>query len=434
MENDHLRIKMKKLKSISYTSMHFILILNGLVQYSCISEQDKKLISSWEKPGQIVNQIKEPVFPDQTFYLSDFGGIADGVTDNKRAIDSIIEVCSKNGGGKIYFGKGKYLVNGPIHLKSNIHLFLEEGSTIIFGSDPEDYLPVVLTSWEGTRIYNYSPFIYTYEAKNVAITGGGVIDGSASQTWAKWKEIQRQDQDLCRKMNHENTPLEQRIFGDEHFLRPHLIQFFNCENILVDGITITDSPFWCLHTIYSRNIIIRNVQYNAHNYNNDGIDPESCSDVLITNISFDNNDDNIAIKSGRDLEARTLNIPSKNIVIRNCRFKGHNAIAIGSEMSGGVNNVFVEDCTTSGKVINGIYLKGNKDRGGEVRDIFVRNIDFDTTESVILIDSDYKHQGECCPPSFNNIYVDNIKCNSAKEYGISLNGSGASVPGFRLHK
>ncbi len=280
----------------------------------------------------------------------------------------------------------------------------------------------MLTSWEGTRLYNYSPFIYTIGSKNIAITGKGEINGSASETWAKWKKLQNEDKRLCRKMNNENVPLEQRVFGENHYLRPHLIQFYDCENILIDGITIKDSPFWCLHTVYSNNITIRNLKYKAKNYNNDGIDPESSSNVLIENITFNNNDDNIAIKAGRDREARMLNIPSENIIIRDCRFNGHNAIAIGSEMSGGVRNVFVEDCSYAGKVINGIYLKGNRDRGGEVRDIYVENLTFDTTKSVIIIDSNYKNQGSCCPPSFKKIFINKVKCNFANEYGISLNG------------
>jgi len=224
-------------------------------------------------------------------------------------------------------------------------------------------------------------------------------------------------------MNNENVPLEERKFGEGHLLRPHLIQFYECENVLVDGIKITDSPFWCLHLIYSKNIIVRNVIYDAQNVNNDGIDPESSENILIEDIEFNNHDDNIAIKAGRDLEARTLNRPSKNIIIRNCKFGGYNAFAVGSEMSGGVNNVFVENCSFAGNVIYGIYIKGNLDRGGKVSGIYVRNIEFDATESVIMIDSYYKEEGSCCPPTFNNIFIENVTCNSTRDYGISLIGS-----------
>jgi polygalacturonase len=377
----------------------------------------------WNKVDSILNLIKEPIIPENEFYLTEFGGNGDGISDNKMAFDSIINVCSKNGGGKIIVTPGNYLINGPIHLKSNINLHLQEGSKLSFSSNPKDYLPVVLTSWEGTRLYNYSPFIYTFKQKNIAITGKGEIDGEASETWATWKKNQNEDKLLTRKMNNDNVPVEERIFGEGHLLRPHLIQFYECENILVDGIKITDSPFWCLHLLFSKNIIVRNVIYDAQNVNNDGIDPESSENVLIENIKFNNHDDNIAIKAGRDLEARTLNRPSKNIIIRNCKFGGYNAFAVGSEMSGGVNNVFVEDCTFDGNVIYGIYLKGNLDRGGEVSNIFVRNIEFDATESAIMIDSYYKEEGSCCPPAFKNIFIENVTCNSTRDYAISLIGS-----------
>ena len=407
--------------------IYLITLLSIIIHLSCgnktTQQERSNLGEAWGKMDSILVQITEPIIPEKEYYLIDFGGNGNGKIDNKAAFDSVINVCSKNGGGKIIVPPGIYFIKGPIHLKSNINLHLQEGSKLTFSSDPTDYLPIVLTSWEGTRLYNYSPFIYTFQQKNIAITGKGEIDGEASETWATWKKNQNDDKLLSRKMNNENVPMEERKFGEGHLLRPHLIQFYECENILVDGIKITDSPFWCLHLIYSKNIIVRNVIYDAQNVNNDGIDPESSENVLIENIEFSNHDDNIAIKAGRDLEARTLNRPSKNIIIRNCKFGGYNAFAVGSEMSGGVNNVFVEDCTFGGNVIYGIYLKGNLDRGGEVSDIYVRNIEFDATESVIMIDSYYKKEGSCCPPTFKNIFIENVTCNSTRDYAISLIGS-----------
>ncbi len=405
-----------------------------------IPKKDKKQEKGWQKMDAVLKLISEPVFPDKDFNLADFGAKGDGIFNNKPVFDSIISVCSKNGGGRVVVPAGTFFIGGPIHLKSNINLCLQKGSKLTFSNNPKDYLPVVLTSWEGTRLYNYSPFIYTFQQKNIAITGEGEIDGEASETWHKWKKKQEADKLLTRKMNNENIPVEQRIFGEGHWLRPHLIQFYECENILIDGIKITDSPFWCIHPIFSKNIIVRNVKYDAQNYNNDGVDPESSENVLIENIDFNNQDDNIAIKAGRDLEARTLNRPSKNMVIRNCRFGGYNAFAIGSEMSGGVNNVFVENCSYSGNVIYGIYLKGNLDRGGEVSDIYVRNIEFDATESAILIDSYYKEEGSCCPPLFKNIFIEDVTCKTTRDYGISLIGAESkpleniSIKNVTVHK
>ena len=407
--------------NIALAIMLLLVFLSGACNAGIKSKHE--VYTGWNTADSILKLIKEPSIPKHDYYLNDFGGKGDGISNNKSAFDSIINICSRNGGGRIIVSSGNYFIKGPIHLKSNINLHLQEGSKLSFSNNPKDYLPVVLTSWEGTRLYNYSPFIYTFRQKNIAITGTGEIDGEASETWAKWKKDQKEDKLLTRKMNNDNVPLEERIFGAEHLLRPHLIQFYECENILVDGIKITDSPFWCLHLLFSKNIIVRNVKYDAQNFNNDGIDPESSENILIENIEFNNQDDNIAVKAGRDLEARTLNRPSKNIVIRNCKFGGYNAFAVGSEMSGGVHNVFLEDCTFGGNVIYGIYLKGNLDRGGEVSNIFVRNITFDATESAILIDSYYNNEGSCCPPLFKNIFIENVKCNSTRDYGISLIGS-----------
>lgn len=377
----------------------------------------------WIRAERIVKQIRLPEIPEQQFNLSDYGGAGDGTTDNKPAFDRILSACTENGGGKMVVEAGTYLVNGPIHLGSHMELHLEEGATLVFGSDPKDYLPVVLTSWEGTRCYNYSPFIYAFQARDVAVTGDGEIDGNASESWHHWKALQGPDQALIRNMNNGAVPLEERVFGSGHYLRPHLVQFYGCENILVENLKITDSPFWCLHLVYSKNITVRNLTYEALNFNNDGIDPESSENILIEEIVFDNRDDNIAIKAGRDLEARTLGIPCRNIVVRNCLFRGHNAVAVGSEMSGGVHDVYVHDCSFAGKVIYGFYLKGNRDRGGEVHDIYARNLEFDTTTSTIIIDSDYKNEGSCCPPLFRNIRVENIRANHALDHGIYLNGS-----------
>lgn len=380
-------------------------------------------LSGWDKVDSILNLITEPVIQDNNFNLLDFGGIGDGESDNINAFNEIMAHCIDNGGGKIIVPEGNYFMKGPLHLESNINLHLEEGARLFFSSDPKDYLPNVLTSWEGTRLYNYSPLIYAINKKNIIISGKGEIDGEASETWSPWKKIQNPDKLLSRKMNNTNVPLEERIFGEGHFLRPHMLQFYECENVLIEDILITDSPFWCIHLIFSKNIIVRNVRYDAQNPNNDGIDVESSENVLIENIEFSNMDDNIAIKSGRDLEARTLKRESKNILIRNCNFKGLNSFAVGSEMSGGVNNVFIEDCGFAGDVVYGIYLKGNKDRGGLVENIYVRNVEFQNARSAILIDSDYKNEGEGYPPTFRNIFIENIICEKAEEYGISLIGS-----------
>ncbi len=389
---------------------------------SCSTPNTERESGTLERAEQIVRQIQSPEIPSNSFSILDFGGAGDGSTDNKPAFDRMIEACGEQGGGRMVVPAGTYLVKGPIHLSSHMELRLEEDAVLRFGNDPADYLPVVLTSWEGTRCYNYSPFIYALGATDVAITGRGEIDGNAAETWNTWKHLQDPDKARIRRMNNEAVPLEDRIFGEGHYLRPHLVQFYECERILVEDVVITDAPFWCLHTVFSRHITVRGVRYDAQNFNNDGIDPESSEWVLIEKVTFNNRDDNVAIKAGRDLEARTLQRPSRNIVIRNCRFMGHNAIAIGSEMSGGVSGVFVEDCTFAGKVMYGFYLKGNRDRGGTVEDIHARNITFDTVRSAMIIDSNYKNQGSCCPPLFKNIHASGIRASVATDHAIFLKG------------
>ncbi len=372
--------------------------------------------------AEILKQIQQPHIADTTINILNFGAKGDSITNNapifKKAIDSLYT----QGGGKIIIPAGEYFMDGPIHFKSGIELHLEEGARIFFCDTPESFLPVVKTSWEGTLLSNYSPFIYAYQCKNIAITGKGIIDGNASGLWMDWKKIQTKDQLLSREMNHNNIPVNERIFGEGHYLRPQLIQFFNCENILVEDVKIEDSPFWCIHLLKCNSATIRGVRYNAFNKNNDGIDPEYSKNILIENVHFNNGDDNVAIKAGRDHEGRNMNRPSENIIIRNCFFNGLHAIVIGSEMSSGVQNVYVNNCTFSGEVKRGIYLKSNPDRGGYIRNIFIDSIQFGTVEDLIYITSFYHNEGVGYATEFSNICFNNITCEEATQTGIVLQG------------
>jgi polygalacturonase len=372
---------------------------------------------------KIVQRIRLPKTPDYQILITKFGAKGDSVSNAKPAFDKAMAECKKRKGGTIIVPKGVYTLNGPIHFVSNVKLVLEKGSKIRFSSNPEHYLPVVLTSWEGTMLYNYSPFIYAYQAENIAITGEGTIDGEASKTWAAWSDKQKDDQNLSRDMNHKAVPMNQRMFGKGHFLRPHLIQFFECKNILVENVQIEDSPFWCVHLLKCQSATLRGLKYKAFNKNNDGIDPEYSSDVLIENIDFDNSDDNVAIKAGRDNEGWTnASTPSQNIVVRNCRFKGLHAVVIGSEMSAGVRNVYVENCEASGYLKRGIYLKSNPDRGGYISNIYVNNIKFKDVEDCFFITSFYHNEGKGNGTDIHDIFISNISCEKASESGIVIQG------------
>lgn len=376
-----------------------------------------------QRISEVLSRIQAPVFPERRFSVMAFGALPDSPADSKPAFDKAIAECAASGGGIVVVPTGIYQLNGPIHLESNINLRLEEGSVLKFSSEPSDYLPVVRSSWEGTLLYNYSPFIYAYQKENIAITGTGTIDGEASETWQLWRDKQLESQLLSREMNHKGVPVEERIFGEGHFLRPHLVQLFDCKNILVEDVTIEDSPFWCVHLLMCKNVTVRGVKYDAQNKNNDGVDPEYSEDVLIENVRFNNNDDNVAVKAGRDHEGRSMKNGSRNIVVRNCSFMGLHALVIGSEMSAGVSNVFVENCNYGGYVKRGIYLKSNADRGGEISHIYVDNLSFGETDNCFQITSTYKNEGEGYPTDIHDVYLSNVSCEKANEYGVFIQGS-----------
>ena len=372
---------------------------------------------------KIVGRIHLPTIPSYKITVTKLGAKGDSISNDKPAFDKAMALCKKNNGGTIIVPKGNYTLNGPIHFVSNVKLHLDDGAKIKFGSNPKDY-PLVLTSWEGTMIYNYSPMIYGNNVENIAITGNGIIDGESKNTWIKWKPLEKKDQLLSREMNHKNTPIKDRIFGEGHYLRPQLIQFVNAKNILIENVQIEDSPFWCVHLLKSKSITIRGIKYNAHNNNNDGIDPEYSSDILIENVLFDNADDNIAIKAGRDDEGRSnSNTPSENIVIRNCEFKGLHAIVIGSEMSAGVRNVYVENSKFRGNLKRGIFIKTNSDRGGYIKDIYFNNLAFGKVEDCIYITANYHGEGSGLFPSkVSDISFSNISCIEATNTGVILEG------------
>lgn len=375
------------------------------------------------KVDSIVSRIKLPVIPSFQINVVTLGAKGDSISDSKPAFDKAMAMCKKNNGGTILVPKGIYKLNGPIHFVSNVKLVIEKDAKIKFSDNPNHYLPMVLTSWEGTMLYNYSPLVYAYNCTNIVITGEGTIDGEGGKIWKSFKAKEGAGKNLSRKMNHNNVPLKERKFGDGYFLRPQMIQFFNCKNILVEKIRIENSPFWCLHLLKSESITVRDLTYKSLNHNNDGIDPEYAKDVLIERITFNNGDDNIAIKAGRDHEGRANSAtPSENIVIRDCNFKGLHGIVLGSEMSAGIKNIYVENCKTVGYLKRGIYLKTNADRGGYIKDVFVKNIKLDEVEDCLYITANYHGEGKGFPSEISNISFSNITCNKATGTGIVIQG------------
>jgi len=228
-------------------------------------------------------------------------------------------------------------------------------------------------------------------------------------------------------MNHKEKPVSERNFGEGYWLRPQLIQFYNCNNVTLSDVFITNSPFWCVHLLKCENVICDALRYDAKLVNNDGIDPECSRNVLIQNIKFNNGDDNIAIKSGRDNDGWAAAAPSENIIIRNCHFKGLHAVVIGSEMSSGVNNVFVENCTYAGYCKRGIYIKTNPDRGGYVTNLYVNDCEFDEVEDLFYVTSMYAGEGKDSKnfSTVANLHVNGLRCNKASNAGLVLQGTTA---------
>jgi len=410
---------MNKNKKYFYKRLFINFLLIGLLSACNNSNNDN--VNRIAARDAVHKQIKPPTIPVDSVSILNFGAIPDSITDCKPAFDKAIKFCA----GKdirLIVSPGIYQMNGPIHLSSNICIDLQKGARLKFSNNPEHYLPAVLTSWEGTFLYNYSPFIYGYRLENIIITGEGTIDGNALGTFTQWKEKQKESQLLSREMNHKNVPVEERIFGQGHYLRPHLMQFFECKNILIQGVHITNSPFWCIHLLKSENAVVRGLSFDAKNPNNDGIDPEYSRNILIEDIDFNNGDDNVAIKAGRDHEGRKIAIPSENIIIRNCRFKGLHGVVIGSEMSAGVQNVFVENCTYGGYCKRGIYLKSNPDRGGFIRNIFVNNVQFGEVEDAFYVTSFYHGEGAGFETDIQKIFVDSFYCRKANNAGIVIEG------------
>jgi polygalacturonase len=347
----------------------------------------------------------------------------------RQFVQNIIDSLSSAGGGTIIIAPGSYQSHGPIHLKTGINFNVAKGASIFFSSQPKDYLPLVKVRWEGTVCYNYSPLVYAFRQKNIALTGSGTLHGGAANFWHSWKKQpdgndQEKDKKTLRDMGRDGIPEAERRFGEGHKLRPTLIELYECENILIEGLTLEQSPFWTVHPVFSRNIIIRELTIRKGTTNDDGIDPDSCEDVLIENCDIDTDDDPIAIKAGRDNDA-WQRPGSKNIVIRNIRGRSRvgNGFCIGSEMSGGVENVFVENYHIT-KADHGINIKSNLDRGGFVRNIYLRNVVIDSAvRTGILMQKDYhSYRGGNYPPKYSALYFENIHIKHVDRKGLRIAG------------
>lgn len=397
---------------------------------------------AWKQSTQVLKTIQEPVFPDAIFPITDFGA-KEGVEDYaSKAIASAIEACHAQGGGKVLVPKGIFYT-GPIELKSNVCLYLEEGAVLKFSTNPKDYLPVVITRWEGWDCYNFKPLIYAYQQKNIGICGKGILDGQATaENWWPWKGRKAygwkegmisqewngekiSGRNRLAQMEKEEVPVEQRIMTGEDCLRPPFIQPYLCENVLIEDVAVNNAPFWLLHPLLCENVVVRRVKMDSHGPNNDGCDPESCKNVLIEECYFNTGDDCIAIKSGRNKDGFRWNRPSENIIIRNCIMRdGHGGVVIGSEISGGCRNVWAENCEMDSPNLDRIVrLKTNSIRGGKIENLYVRNIKVGECREAILR-VELKYEGVTTGPNkpeLRNIILSGIHSQKSK-YAVWVDG------------
>jgi len=389
----------------------------------------------WKQVPKILKRIVAPQFPARDFVITNFGAVADGKTDCRAAMANAMAACVAAGGGRVVVPAGEFLT-GAIHLQSNVNLHLETNAVLKFSTDPKAYLPAVFTRFEGTECYNLSPLIYALGQENVAVTGSGTLDGQTDATnWLAWKNTAERAKLV--KMADDNVPVVQRQFGVEGHLRPDFIEFNRCRNVMVADVKIRRSPMWEIHPLLCTNVTVRGVDIFSHGANNDGCDPESCCDVLIEKCRFDTGDDCIAIKSGRNNDGRRVGVPSQNIVIRDCTMRdGHAGTAIGSEISGGCSNVFVEDCAmSSSNLVCALRLKSNARRGGVVQNIFMRNVNVGVVkDSVLQIDFLYEEgaKGDFKPVA-KNIVLENITVARTPRV-LNVRGfPGADISGVRIY-
>lgn len=373
-----------------------------------------------------------PVIPDRCVDIRDHGAVADGQTLCTRAIADAVATAHAAGGGRVRVPTGVWLT-GPIHFKDRIELHLETGAELRFSQNPEDYLPVVLVERGGAWCYTYSPFLYARNCRDVAVTGPGTLNGQG-QSWWPWKKKQPGMLRL-REMVANRIPVEERVFGTvEAGVRPPFVQFIGCERVLLDGVTVIDSPSWTIHPVQCVDLTIRGVTVkNPTNApNTDGIDPSSCRQVLVEHCLVDTGDDGICLKSGWNEDGWEAGIACELVLIRHCTvLAAHGGIVIGSDVSGGIRKAHVHDCVFEGTDI-GVRIKSKPGRGGFIRDLRIERLTMrNIRREAILITQHYNgnpHDRSPIDPALpvteiDGVHISNVDCASCtcpiRLYGLA---------------
>jgi polygalacturonase len=367
----------------------------------------------WKEARRIAAETVVPSFPDAIFDVTDpqYGAIADGSTDNTDAFRAAIEDCSSQGGGHVVVPAGIYST-GAIHLLNDVDFHLEDGALLQFNANVDNF-PLVLTRYEGIECMNHSPMIYAYGQTTIALTGNGILDAAGTRPW----NTGNNRAGILEPLVAAGVPPEERIVPNYGQLRSTFVEPYTCTNVLIQGITLRQSQFWQLHPTLCRNVTVDGVTTGGTtNSNTDGCNPESCDHVVIRGCTLDAHDDCIAIKSGRDDDGRRVNTPSENIVILGCSFQGPwGGVTCGSEMTGGIRNVYAYNIQTYGTSIRYmLYVKSNTRRGG-----YATNLNLDSIRADNLLNGwgfaqmDYNGQTGDYLPIFQDWKLSNMSGNSA---------------------
>ena len=373
--------------------------------------------------------LREFVYPDRSFPITDYGAKADG-SKATAAFAAAMAACERAGGGHVVVPAGTWLT-GAVRFRNNCDLHFEKGAVLNFTDDPTDY-PEVHTTWEGIECLNHSPLLFAYGVTNVAITGEGLVEPRMdlwSNEWAGYSEKQLAATRELYLWGSTNAPMRARrlMALDGAKARPHLIQFNRCRNVLLDGFRIHHSPFWLIHLYHSENCIVRRISTYARGLNNDGLDIDMTRNVLVEDCRFDQGDDGIVLKAGRNADAWRLNRPTENVVVRRCDLaSSHSLLGIGSELSGGIRNVWVAGCKVE-TAFDLLKIKTGRRRGGFVRDVWVEDCTADDVGKVFSITTVYTAQYAKFPDfeirytDIGGVHLRRIRCNRARK-GLQLRG------------
>ncbi|MBQ0046880.1 MAG: glycoside hydrolase family 28 protein [Prevotellaceae bacterium] len=414
--------------------------LRTILAAMCLIASMSTFAGVWEDEYPALEKsIQSVTLKDAEFPITKYGAKTTASAKvNQKAINRAIAACSKAGGGKVIVPEGTWNT-GAITMLSGVNLNIQKGATLLFAFELDLY-PVVETRWEGLGCYNISPLIYANGQHDIAITGEGTIDGNGStEAWWFWQQTKARfgwkegmysmipSRAQLQTMSEDGTPISKRIFNKKNPMRPQTVNFMNCERVLIQDVTLLRSPFWVLHPVLCTDVTVRGVKVINDGPNGDGCDPESCNRVLIENCMFQTGDDCIAIKSGRNKDGRMWNVPCQNVIVRNCQMKdGHGGVVVGSEISGGYKNLFVENCQMdSPNLERVIRIKTNTCRGGIIENIYVRNVEVgECSEAVLKINLIYEPKEKAERghiPTVRNVLLENVNCKKSK-YGAYIAG------------